>query len=941
MLKKSPCTKKIILLLTIMLTLSGLLVKAQQPTNSIKNVVDKIDDYNTKLPTEKLYLQFDKPYYAIGDTIWFKGYLTNSALNYSLLSSRLYVDLVNDSNKVVKHLVFPISFGLSWGNIKLDENLHGGAYTIRAYTNWMRNFGIDALFYQSFYIANSSSNAWIINANSSLNNNGVKVDLKFSGLDNTPSGNQNLQLKLVNNNKTLLQNTDVTGADGSAIIDFALPENTLLRNLMLIASDKKDNKKVAQIPLNVERAQDVDIQFMPESGSFIASLPTQVGFKAIGEDGKGVNIKGIITDKENNTVAQFESLHAGMGVFNMAPQQDETYTAKVTLPDGSTKVVSMPDLKKSGMILKVKNGFDTDTLDVSILATADMLSPDESYFIIGQSRGVVCYGASFKLNKQFFNLHVPKTLFPTGVAHFTIINSKNQPFNERLAFINHDDNLKIDIKLPASSFSPRDSIPLHISVNDKDGKPTVGSFSIAVTDDAQVKDGANNTGNILTDMLLSSDMKGFVEDPGYYFENNAQSWKALDALLLTQGWVGYNWKDIINGAPVAQFSPEPDYAVKGRVGNLLNKPIADAKVLMLATGKYHFVKDTVTNDKGEFSFHKIPASDSTKYVLQATNAKGRTINGGITIDDVPELNANIPFNIMPAPWYVNTDATMLNYIKTNNTYRDELENRKYGGHVLKEVEVRDKAIIRGSQNLNGAGNSDQVITEDDIEKVGKASLLDLLQQKVTGFRIGYKTKSTNIQYFIKDKKVRFVIDGVDLDRFYMPTADGMPNEHYEYEKQTLDYLTAEDILGVEVLYSSLYSASYQAQNLTLDQQLAVNAAGSKGSDIAYLEITTRSGNGPFTKTATGIYVYKPMPVTLPKQFYRPRYLVKNSLPYFHDLRSTIHWQPSVVTDKSGQANVSFYAADKPTTYTIIMEGSDLSGKVGYQTKKITIGPATQ
>lgn len=931
-MKYPICTSAVLLFMIVLLALQ---VNAQQPAASLKGVVDKIDDYNTKMLSEKLFLQFDKPYYAVGDTIWFKAYLTTPALTYSALSSRLYVDLVNDSNRVVKNFIFPLSFGLGWGNIELNHSLvRDGAYTIRAYTNWMRNFDSNTFFYQTFYISSLSANSWVINSQSILNNDQVKVALKFTGVDKKPASNLDLELKLINGKKTLLQNNVVTAPDGTLNVNFALPETTRLKNLAMRISAKNNDKMLASVPVKINRPQDVDIQFMPESGSLIALLPTQVGFKAIGEDGRGVDVKGIITDKENNAVAQFTTLHAGMGTFNMAPQPGETYTAKVTLPNGEIKNVGLPEIKKSGTILKVRNSFNTDTLDVSILATEGMVSSGASYFIVGQSHGIVCYGASFKLNKQFLNLHVPTALFPTGVAHFTILNSQSQPINERLAFINHDDNLKIEVKPSADSFTTRDSIPLHIAVNDRDGKPIVGSFSIAVTADDQIKNEAADGKSILTDLLLTSELKGYVEDPGYYFKKDAKSWKALDALLLTQGWIGYDWENIVNGASVAQYAAEPDYAIHGTVTNLLNKPVSNSNVSLLATGKYHFIKDTTTDAGGKFSFHKIPLADGIKYILQARSAKGRTINGGITINEASPLNANIPFDIVPTPWYVNTDSTMLNYVKTNATYHDELEKRKYG-HLLKQVNVNSNAIIKRSQNLNGAGNSDQLITADEIEKLGKVSLLDILQQKVTGFRQGFKPKSTNIQFFIKDKKVRFIIDGIDVDRFYQP-VNGTPNEHYEYQKQTLDYLTAEDILGIEVLYSGKYSAAYKNEHLALDQQIDTNPVGARGSDIAFLEITTRSGNGPFTKTASGIFVYKPTPVTLPKRFYRPRYPVKNTNRDFTDLRSTIYWQPSVITDKSGQTNVSFYAADKPATYTITIEGGNMNGKIGYQTQKITI-----
>jgi hypothetical protein len=911
----------------------------QQP--SVKTLINKIESYNAKLPAEKIYLQFDKPYYAVGDTIWFKSYVTTATLNYSPYSTKLYVDLVNDSNKVVKHLAVPVTLGMGWGDIELnDGNMPEGAYTIRAYTNWMRNFGETSFFYKSFYVSNTAANSWIVNTTDNLSGNNVKVGLKFSGVDKIPVSNQEMQVKVLSGKKTILRSTAVTSLDGTANVEVALPDNTRVKNLTLVAYDKKNPGKMASVPVSVERSQDVDVQFMPESGAMVTSLPAQVGFKAVGEDGRGVNVKGIVTDKENNTVAKFEAYHAGMGAFTMAPQPGEVYTAKITLPNGTVKSVNLPEARSTGTVLKVKNYADRDSIDLGILATTDLISSDKKYYLVGQSRGVVCYGASFTIDKQYVSVHVAKSLFPTGIAHFTILNTLNQPINERLAFVDHRDNLKINVQTSLNSYSPRDSIPLQLSVNNSEGNPVAGSFSVAVTDDSQVKDIAANTNNILSNFLLSSDLKGYVESPGYYLNGDAASWKALDALLLTQGWIGYDWKNMISGTIKTPFLPEPENAVTGKVSNLLNKPVVNSKILLLSTGKYSFIKDTTTNTDGRFYFRGIPLADSTKFVLTARNAKGRTINGGITLDQAPPVNAALPFDVMPQPWYVNTDTTLLNFVKNNSAYHLALEKRRYGGRLLRDVNIRDRASIKNSQNLNGTGNSDQSITEADIEKVGKGTLLDVLTQKVAGFHTRFAHKSTNLEYFIKDKRVRFVIDGIDLDRFYQPVS-ATANEHYEYQRQTLDYLTAEDIVGVEVMFSTKYLYNYNNRNLSTDEQLALTPTGPPGSEFAFLEITTRSGNGPFMKTSNAVYVYKPVQITFPKQFYRPRYLVKTGTPGFTDLRSTIHWQPNVITDKKGQAFVSFYAADKPATYTVIVEGSDLNGKVGYQTKKITVGSTTQ
>lgn len=938
-------TKTFCLLLTLIFFSGLLFAQTPAPANSVKNIISKIDNYNAKMPVEKLYLQFDKPYYSVGDTIWFKGYILNPSLTYSPLSSRVYVDMVNDSNKVVKRYTFVSSFGLTWGNIALDDKVfYDGGYTLRAYTQWMRNFGEESFFYKSFYLANADNSPWVINTDAKINGdapNNVTASVKFTGTNNTAIDGRTFDVKLMSGKKVLYRSSLQTGDDGIFETNFVLPPAPV-KNLTMVAADKKNSKKTAVIPVQVNRAQDVDLQFMPEGGQLVALLPGVVGFKAIGEDGLGVDIKGEVLNKEGETAVSFVSLHKGMGAFNLVPQPGEVYTAKITLANGDTKTVNLPAIKQSGIGLRVKNNPARDSIDVSFFASDDMVAPGKMYHFIAESRGVVCYAASLDFKSNSINAHIPKGNFPTGIAHLTLLNQAGQPVSERLVFINRNDNLKIDVT-SGKSYTPRDSIPMHIKVTDAQGKPVMGSFSVAVTDNAQVKKDADNNANILTGMLLSADLKGYIEDPAYYFLHNSDSFKALDVLLLTQGWIGYNWNNILTGTAKPAFEPEPRFEIKGRVTNLFNKPFVNTNVLLLGTGKYRALRDTTTNADGIFTFNKLPlVIDSTKFVLSARTKRGRTIQGGITVNEVGPAPLNTLYSTPVKPWYVNTDSTLLNYIKTNNAYRYELDKVENGGtgRLLRTVDIREQAAIKGSQNLNGAGTADQTLTTADMENAGKASLYDVIAGKVKGFRTGYLPRSTDLNFFIKDKRVRFVIDGLDLDRFYQPTDNfggpRIPNEHYEYIKQTLDYLTAEDLLGIEVLYSPQNIANYNTQNLTTDEIMELNPAGPRGSSVAYLEITTRSGNGAFMRRANGVYVYKPKPVSLPKEFYSPRYAVKNINRNFSDLRSTIYWNPSIVTNKNGEAKVVFYAADKPTTYTVILEGGDMNGKIGMQTNKITI-----
>jgi len=205
---------------------------------------------------------------------------------------------------------------------------------------------------------------------------------------------------------------------------------------------------------------------------------------------------------------------------------------------------------------------------------------------------------------------------------------------------------------------------------------------------------------------------------------------------------------------------------------------------------------------------------------------------------------------------------------------------------------------------------------------------------------GYGPKGKGLTFMLKDKKVHFSIDAIDIDRFYEKSDNPVPDDHYNYQKDILEYFTAEDITGIEVLYNPQYTALYNDKNLPAlydDQNLPTATMPGSGSDLtAYIEITTRSGQGPYANSPKGIYVYRPAPVIIPAQFYTPRYPVKNMYPGFTDLRSTIHWEPNIVTNKNGEANTFFYAADPLTTYTLILQGADLNGSVGYTTQEITI-----
>ncbi len=928
--------------------------------DGLLKITTSSDSLNKKKPSEKLYLQFDKPYYALGNTIWFKAYLLNDYLTASDKSRIINIDIANDSNKVIKQYRLPVENGITWGNISLNEKdgFTTGTYTIRAYTNWMRNFGKGYFFYKSFYITGGGENGWLVNKQvkeTTLNGSNITdVKLQLSNMDKKPFILEPLQLAVMDGNRRLFKQKVQTDLSGLIDVNFTIPQKA--GNLTLIAESEKNGKK-AVIPIALSRAVNTDVQFLPEGGNLVPGIPVPVGFKAIGEDGKGVQISGIVTDHTRQKVAEFKSLHNGMGSFDLTVKEGETYTAKVTLPGGLIKEYPLPSVKHSGTVLNIKNLMESDYLEVSVFATNDIAKSGNSYFLIGKARGIVCYAAVFDFREgDFMKRKIAKNLFPAGIGHFTVMTAKYQPLNERLVFIDRHDSLNIQFRPDKPRYNARESVALQIKVTDRNGDPVSGNFSFAVTDDAQVKIDSLDSENIITRMLLTSDLKGYVEQPGYYLNSKtSEAWQALDNLLLTQGWVGYDWQQVFNPSAIT-YQPEKEFMVKGSVFNVFNKPVKGTDVLLFSK-KPSILMDTVTDNAGKFVFDHFPRVDTPIFVLRAVNKHGKSFNVGIKTDDIQPPVFTKPFAPTIIPWYVNSDSTLLNYAKSNALIKQQ-RDFPIGGHILKEVKISAKKIIKDSQNLNGPGEADVILDEKDLEAAGKKTLLQLLQENIKGFREGAFAIGSGLKaikdgflsayvadlsrslywYFINGKPVKLIVDGISASKLI--TSPTSPTAFIDLRDFLVSH-SAEDVKGIEIIhtpgYATAYLSRYDPGGLIIGALLNNPSIDISPSDIAFVEITTRGGHGPLIDNTPGMYLYKPLPISWPKQFYKPKYAVKNTAMRLPDLRSTIDWEPNITTGINGEARVWFYTADKSSTYTVIIEGADMNGNLGYKLGKIIAG----
>jgi hypothetical protein len=919
---KSRFTK---LLLVFLIMISADFAFAQK--EEINNMISAVNKFSDHQALEKIYLQMDKPVYSVSDTVWFKAYLFDViGLEAAKKSGILYVEIANDSNRLIKRIMLPVFSGLTYGSIDLSkESMPDGTYLLSAYTNWMQNFGDQYIFKKTFYISNATDQDWLIAFQKKVNQekDKSKIQLQFDikQYDHFPVGLRELQFKVTDEKKTWFKGNVETTYDGLLNLDFELPASIVSNKLNLNITDlrKGQGRRLFNIPLPLNRMDHIDLQFMPEGGALVAGLPARVAFKAINEDGLGVHLEAKVYDAKGQQVALLSGNHKGMGSFDLIPQAAEQYTARLSLPDGSYKNYPLPAVKLSGLTMKIANPLNKDSCEVIVSATPDRINSGSTYFLMGQARGKVYYGASFKFKKRDFKIMVSKHIFPDGIVRFTLTGADKIALSERVIFIDHSETLNIALSQNKATFKPRDSVSIDIKVTDNMRNPVQGSFSVAITDDGQVKTDSIATGSMLTHLFLTDDLKGNVEDPGYYLQalTDSVKWHNLDELLLAQGWMSYDWNDVFKPEKVYKFDAEPEFLIKGKVTNVFNKPVAKSGITLLSK-KPVMLMDTITNAQGIFTFKGVFPSDTAVFFIQARNKNGKSNNVGIEMEEF-KPPVFVTEYLRQVPWNVNVDTGNRKLVD-HKIQMVKDQRRIKGTNMLKEVEIKAKKVITDSKNLNGPGGADVIIGEDVLERSGRTTLGDLIRKNVKGFGLRY-TKTGAAYYAILNKPVHLIIDGLDTE-FFLPTGMSLD----QYFRQYFDYYDAEEIKGIEVMVTGKYQMSYGARFLD---------AFENPFDNAFIEVTTRGGKGPFVKKAVGTYIYKPMPFSLPKQFYAPKYKIQSQADG-SDIRSTIFWEPNIVTDKDGKASISFYTADKPGNYSLIMEGSDMQGAVGVKRARIVV-----
>lgn len=855
------------------------------------DLLKRLDEYTNKYAQEKVHLHLDKPYYAIGDDIWFKVYVTNTKTAApSVLSKIVYVELINEKDSVKKTVKLPLLSGISWGDIRLTDSLSEGNYRIRAYTNYMRNFGTEFFFDKTIKVGNSWANQVFVNANYAYKKdntgNEITATLHFEDKNAKAYSQQEVSYDVQLDYRSVERGRTKTDLQGNAIINFTGGKGFQNKTGKILATITLPNKEKIQksIPITAT-STDVDVQFLPEGGTLIEELPQRIAVKAVASSGKGETISGKISDNDGNEVSNFNTNSLGMGSFIINSQAGKTYAAKIKFKDGTEKSIQLPLATKSGYTIAL-NTIDTAKINVKIMASADLVNGKELK-LVSQNGGSVCYVSKAKMDKQLLTATILRKNLPSGVIQLTLFSSENQPIAERLFFnLNKIDLIDLNMNNSGISNALKGKTSISYTATNQN-KPIIGSFSVSVTNTGKVTPDEDNETNILTSLLLSADLTGYIEKPNHYFlKDDAETLRDLDNLLLTQGWRRFTWQNVINNlAPKITYQPEQSISISGTVTKG-KKPVAGGKVMLMATKGSLFVIDTVTNADGKFVFDNLNITDSVKFVVQARTKTDRKFVD-INLDESP--TQIVTKNKNTGDIEVNVNSTLMRYIKESDNYFNEMTRLGLLEKTIKLSEVtitEKKNPAKNSANLNGAGQADYVMTAKDLSTC--VTLSQCLQGRLPGVMF-----RGNIPYLMRSQNtpMRLILDGMQM------------------EADFLDNINPNDVESVELLKSVGYTAIY---------------GGNGGGGL--LVITTKRGGGALTynRYAPGILTVSPKGYNLSREFYAPKY-DGNSNANKPDYRTTIYWNPQVVSSKSGEAKFEFYNAQEPATYRVVIEGIDEEG----------------
>lgn len=878
---------------------------------------------NKKSLLEKIYTQTDRPLYFPGETIWFKSYITDAENKISTISEVLYTELISPKGTVVKDIRLSVNHGYAYGDFQISEDWVGGIYKLRMYTNWMKNYGKESYFEKEIVVQKVISPNLLMKLEFDKKaygkNSEVIAHFEAKNLKNIPVADQRIKFEVKINGVEYLSEITDTNSEGKKDIAFKLPDSlntsdVLLNVLVPYKSSRESISRSVPVTLN-----NIDLQFFPESGSAIIDVENQIAFKALNEFGKPADISGEIVDVNGQLITKFKSYHDGMGSFLLTPKT-ETYFAKIIEPFKSDSLIKLPKIKSSGTKFTI---IEKDKYyNIYIYSTFN----EPLNLSVSNSFKDLLTG-SIKISDNRAEYKLSKTDLPPGTIKISLRESNNNIVAERLVFVNKSNNLNIDVSLNKEIYKTREKVKVTIKTTDKFSAPIPSNLSVSIADNKLVSFADDKQDNISSYLLMSSELKGKIHKPAFYFnpkEEKANT--ALDYVLLTHGWRNYINTDSIT---LTNAIYQPDSKAT-QFGKVVDKNYKAVKAHLLLFDQYSDKALKVdTNDKGEFSF-KVDQSSNLVLLAYTDDGKDLKILKEKFIQSSVKKNK---YNLTDKS--ESTDFKQLNIKKplTKKVKEKVLSSNKLGIKLSGDNSLDEVVVIgygvQKRQSLSGSVVT--VVESENISTQPIDNIGQLLQGRVAGVNI---TNNSGAPGSASNIAIRGV-SSLSGNSQPLVIIDGIPFDQNGRTNGALYNLESSNVENVHVLKGAAASALYGSNGIN-----GVIIITTKNRNFNRLYGSKSLNNKKFKNyTAQTFYNYSALKTYSSKQFYAPIYESEELPEDRTDFRQTIYWNPVIQTDKNGEATFEYYNSDAISSFIITTEGIGYNGLLGrnetkYATKKL-------
>jgi hypothetical protein len=696
-------------------------------------------------------------------------------------------------------------------------------------------------------------------------------------------------------NGNLLSHNSSPVTEGAAASSFVIPAGFELGTVHIKAytqwmlnfdNDFLYNKDIPVLTLwkgtiQQPEKQVASLRFFPEGGDLVTGLNSTLAFEATTNHGKPVNVQGVIKNSNNEIVDSFATVHDGMGSFKFRPAVNEKYTAIWKDESGESHTTALPEAKPTGAVVRIKVS-SGNGIHFQVERPANGADNFKTITLIGTRQQQQVYKSVIDLKTDTLaEGTIPAEQLESGVMQVTVFDANMAPFSERVVFINnHRSEFAPQIKNEVVNLNKRGKNEISIEIPDS----LASNLSVSVTDGGLGYDSSNH---IITDFLLSSDIKGNIINPAFYLSNDADSTRFyLDLVMLTHGWRRFKWEELMAGKfPELKYSEENDYLnITGQIAaaNTLFDNNDSIALLLVTRDRKKYVLSLPLSPDGSFVQKGMLFYDSVQIVYRVNHSS--KLGSGSTINFQTSL---LPASLSTVP----STNPGFEWIKVP----DVILEKELNGAL---TEMRDYSRLIPGLNYVFSPN------KNDSTKTGLETASHYLLGNFPGFKFPYastvvSSSNTENRYasFSSNPAAQQAVSAAQKNNVNL-SLDGVT-----VNMDDLKQIAMRDILFIKFLQKT------------------------SPKDIPVLSITTRQSvdQNNIINNKTGFAIVSGY--TAAKEFYSPQYS-DNVDDQATDYRSTIYWNPRVLLDKNHRkVKLVFYNNDISNKFRIVVEGFNKEGKL--------------